>query len=428
MNLKTFLTIAIVCIQFIINAQDQNQAKRFDFGKMWTFENPPKEWFKEAYNFTPDDSWYDDVRKASLRFASWCSASFVSPNGLIMTNHHCSRDVVPALQKEGENFEKNGFYASNLTDERKSEGLFVEQMIRAEDISERILDKMDKAKNDTDRKMFQDSALAQTIREYQLKESWKGLRIQSVTFYSGGKFSLYGYKKYNDIRLVMIPENDLGVFGGESDNFTYPRYTLDCTFWRAYDESGNPLNTSANYFKFKIEGAEENEPVFVVGNPGNTERYRTFKQFEYDRDIRYPSQLEMMKNRYDLMQAEYAKSPNVKLLYEIFGLSNVSKAITGILKSLNTPNLLNRKKSMEDEIRSKTKLKGEDPWLELEKAIQELSKYGAASTLIGASPIKGNTVMLLFTLARYEKALSQPDQAAKLDKIREEIKNYAKNH
>jgi len=231
---------------------------------MWTFEHPPKEWFKEAYNFTPEDKWFDDVRKSSLRFASWCSASFVSPNGLIMTNHHCSRDVVTALQKEGENFEKNGFYAETMAEERKAEGLFVEQLIKVEDISNMVLDRMNQAKDDVERKVMQDSALAQIKRVYETRDDWKGLRIQSVTYYSGGKFSLYGYKKFSDIRLVFIPETDLGYFGGDPDNFTFPRYILDCTFWRAYVELGIPVNSMANHYNFNAKLNKKTEAVYVI--------------------------------------------------------------------------------------------------------------------------------------------------------------------
>ncbi len=428
MNKRILITV-LVFIGFLTlsSAQNSSQPKRFDYGKMWTFEHPPKEWFKEAYNFTPNDNWFDDVRKSALRFASWCSASFVSPNGLIMTNHHCSRDVVTPLQKEGENFDKNGFYAESQADERKAEGLFVEQMIIAVDVSDRILDKMNKAKDDVERKVFQDSAIAQVVREYQSNDAWKGLRVQSVAFYSGGKFSLYGYKKYSDIRLVFIPETDLGYFGGDPDNFTYPRYTLDCTFWRAYDDQGNPINSSANYFKFNIQGAQESEPVFVIGNPGNTERYRTTKQLEYDRDIRFPSQIEMLTNRHRLMQKEYDKNPNVDLQNDIFGLSNSMKAFNGILKGLKTPELMARKKAMEDEIRSKTKLKGEDYWVELEKSFEQLRRYGATMTILGPSAIKGKAVNMIHALARYEKALNAPDQSAQLEKAKAEIKELSKD-
>lgn len=406
---------------------DLSVPKRFDFGKMWTFENPPKAWFKEAYGFAPEDKWFDDVRKSSLRFASWCSASFVSPNGLIMTNHHCSRDVVTALQKEGENFDKNGFYAATQADERKAEGLFVEQLIMVADVSEQVLKQMDKAKDDNQRKVFQDSALAQIKRQYEQMDGWKGLRIQTVTYYSGGRFSLYGYKKYGDIRLVMIPETDLGYFGGDPDNFTYPRYTLDCTFWRAYDENGNPVNSSANYFKFNPEGIKEGEPVFVIGNPGNTERYRTSKQLEYDRDYRYPMQLEMLNNRIKILEKEYAANPNVDLQNDIFGLSNSQKAFSGILGGLRNPDLMARKKAMEDEIRSKTKIKGEDPWNELANATQSLQKHAMVVTLGSPGGIKGNVVNLIHTLGRYEKMMGMPDKATDVEKLKGQIRNLCKD-
>ncbi len=427
MNKRLSFILVLLAFQFILNAQYSNVPQRFDFGKMWTFEHPPKEWFKEAYNFTPEDKWFDDVRKSSLRFASWCSASFVSPDGLIMTNHHCSRDVVTPLQKEGENFEKNGFYAATMSDERKAEGLFVEQLIKVEDISTMVLDRMSQAKDDNDRKVIQDSALAQIKRVYESREDWKNLRIQTVVYYSGGRFSLYGYKKYSDIRLVFIPETDLGYFGGDPDNFTFPRYSLDCTFWRAYDENGKPVDCRANYFRFKSEGAEENEPVFVIGNPGNTERYRTTKQLEYDRDLRFPIQLELLSNRHALMQKEYDKNPNTDLLNEVFGLSNSIKAFTGILNGLKTPELMARKKAMEDDIRSKTKLKGEDYWVELGNAVDHLRKYSAAVSLAGPSSIKGNAVNLMFMLSRYEKALNNPGQSNALDKMRNDIKEMCKD-
>ncbi|NOT37439.1 MAG: S46 family peptidase [Saprospiraceae bacterium] len=423
----SYLFVALFLVSGLSAQDDMSIPKRFDYGKMWTFEYPPKEWFKEAYNFSADDKWFEDVRKSSLRFASWCSASFVSPNGLIMTNHHCSRDVVTALQKEGENFDKNGFYATTLADERRHKDLFVEQLIKVEDISTRMLSIMDRAKDDVQRKQYQDSAMAMIQKEFSAKEEWKSLRIQPVTYYSGGKFSLYGYKKYSDIRLVFIPETDLGYFGGDPDNFTYPRYVLDCTFWRAYDENGNPLNTTENYFKFNPEGIKEGEPVFVIGNPGNTERYRTFKQLEYDRDYRYPMQVEMFTNRINLMQKEYDKNPNVDLQNDIFGLSNSQKAFTGILGGLKNPSLLARKKATEDGIRSKTKIKKEDYWMELEKAVDGLKKYASLATIGGPGGIKGNIVNLIYSLGAYEKALEDPTSVQKLEKLKKEIPELCKD-
>lgn len=154
--------------------------------------------------------------------------------------------------------------------------------------------------------------------------------MQIVNYYSGVKYSLYGYKKFNNIKLVAIPEAEAAFYGGDPDNFTYPRYDMDFTFWRAYDDNDKPVNSSAHYFKFSPEGAQENELVFVVGNPGNTERYRTADQLNFDRNYRYPVMLELFENVLAHMQEDYDKDPNEFKLNEIFGLSNSLKAYSGI--------------------------------------------------------------------------------------------------
>ena len=400
--------IALVLCAFNISAQN-DKPDPFDYGKMWTFENPPKEWFKEAYNFTPEDEWFDDVRKSSLRFATWCSASFVSPSGLIMTNHHCSRDVVGALQKEGENFDKQGFYATNQADERKAEGLFVEQLIQLVDITDEVSALTSATASDSEAVEMRQAALKKVEAQYATKEEWKDLRLQVVTYYSGGKFSLYGYKRFDDIRLVLLPEVDLGFFGGDPDNFTYPRYNLDCTFWRAYDADGNPLNTEANYFKFKAEGAVEGEPVFVVGNPGRTERYRTVAQLEYDRDFRYPMTYRFLKNRNDMMVAEYnemKKDPAKEfeaqsLLNTIASVANGMKAYGGIIKGLNDPELFGRKVGMENYIKSKSP--GITYWDDLDNAYSELNPHGWAITHLSPSGLRGNIFLMMHQLFNYDQ-------------------------
>jgi len=273
-----YLAVLFLAISQLTYAQQASEASPFDFGRMWTFEQPPTEWFNEAYGMDVDQAWFDDVRKSSLKFASWCSASFVSPNGLIMTNHHCSRDVAISVQEGSENFDENGFYAEALGDERRVNEVFVEQLIMVANITDEVLSAKSKADSDGHAMELEQKALAEIKERYQAKKEWKDLRLQTVSFYSGGKYSLYGYKKFTDVRLVLIPENDLGFYGGDPDNFTFPRYNLDCTFWRAYDEDGKPLDTSDNYYKFNIDGVQEGTPVFVVGNPGRTERYRTTAQ------------------------------------------------------------------------------------------------------------------------------------------------------
>ena len=175
---------------------------------------------------------------------------------------------------------------------------------------------------DAERQTKTQEAITAINKEYTSKPGWEGLRLQNVPFYSGAKYSLYGYKRYTDVRLVFMPEAQLGFFGGDPDNFTYPRYNLDCTFWRVYDDAGQPLNTSGNYFKFNTDGIQENTPVFVIGNPGSTERYRTVAQLEFDRDYRYPIDIEFYANRIKVLEAEYAKNPSDDLMNEIFGLAN----------------------------------------------------------------------------------------------------------
>jgi hypothetical protein len=327
-----------------------------------------------------------------------------------MTNHHCSRDVVGPLQQEGENFDKQGFYAENLSDERKADGLFVEQLIMTLDITEEM----------------KSTSEEELLDKYQDATGWEGLRLQVVTYYSGGKYSLYGYKRFDDIRLVWIPEVDLGFFGGDPDNFTYPRYNLDCTLWRAYDENGLPLNSSGNYLEFNIKGPSVDEPVFVVGNPGNTERYRTIAQLEYDRDFRYPMTHRFLTNRNDLLVEKYnelLKDPAKEfeaqeLLNQIANVANGMKAYGGIVKGLNNPELFNRKKVMEEYIRSKSE--NEVYWEDLEKAYAKLRPHGWAVSHLSPNPMRGNVTMMINQIYKFEQGLL--DESLTEEKI-EDFKN-----
>lgn len=408
------LLALLLLMPFVTTAQEE-QPDPFDFGKMWTFENPPVEWFKEAYDFDPGEDWFDDVRKSSLRFATWCSASFVSPDGLIMTNHHCSRDVVGELQGEGENFDKQGFYAATLADERKAEGLFVEQLIQVADITDAVQAEDSMAETEADKMAKRQAKIEEIQAEYSEKEGWEDLRLQVVTYYSGGKYSLYGYKRFDDIRLVLIPELDLGFYGGDPDNFTYPRYNLDATFWRAYGEDGKPVNTSDHHLPFNPAGAVEGEPVFVVGNPGRTERYRTVAQLKYDRHYRYPFTYRFLKNRNDMMVKEYdmmKDDPEKEfeaqaLLNTIASVANGMKAYGGIVGGLNDEKLFSRKVEMENYIREQSS--DVTYWDDLEKAYQSLNPHGWAITHLSPSGLRGDILVLLHQLYSYEE-MEQADE------------------
>lgn len=404
MKFKFILKNALVLCLLVQTAFVFGQVKDpspFDYGRMWTFENPPKDWLKEAYDFEPEDEWFDFVRKSSLRFASWCSASFVSPDGLIMTNHHCSRDEGIKAQQGTENFDNNGFYANALSDERKIEGLYVEQMIMAKDITDEVMK----------------SSVEEVEAKYAEMKGWEGLRLQVVGFYSGIKYSIYGYKRFDDIRLVCMPENSIGFYGGDPDNFTYPRYNLDFTFWRAYGEDGKPLDTSDNYLKFNKDGAVEGEAVFVVGNPGRTERYRSAAQLDYDRNHRYNQTLDFMTNRINMMREEYnmiKDDPNKvpqsqELLGTITSLANGQKAYTGILKGLNDPNLYGRKVAMEELVKSKSA--DQSPWTNLEKEYEKLTPHAWAINNLGQSGLRGSALTVLHQVDEIEAMI-----ADKMDK------------
>lgn len=394
-----------------------------DFGKMWTFENPPKEWFKEAYNYDLSQEWFDEGRESALRFASWCSASFVSPNGLVMTNHHCSQPVVSDLQKEGENFDKQGFYASTLSDERRNPELFVEQLIRVADVTEKIKGILDNLAAGEDKLTKQQEAFTLIQKDYSNNPEWKNLRTQVVTYYSGGKYSLYGYKRYDDVRLVFIPEQEVAFFGGDPDNFTYPRYNLDVTFWRVYDENGTPLNTSGNYFKFNTDGIKESTPVFVIGNPGSTERYRTISQLEYDRDYRYPSDIEFYTNRMKLLEAKYALSPDDDTKNTIFSLSNSLKAIKGAMNGLNDPALFSRKVKMEQKIRANAT--GKTYWNDMQAYYNVLSKHGPELRFLAPTPLSGDILPLMYTIHEYTSLATKDPESLELEGLEKKMMELA---
>ena len=329
---------------------DTVKAGKFDNGKMWTFEYPPMDYFSQAYNFEPDEAWFEHVRMSALRFANYCSASFVSADGLVMTNHHCARQSITQVTQEGEDLNANGFIAQTLQDERPIPGLYVDQLVLFQDVTDEVIDEINKGTTDEERAKFEKDVISK-IEEREAAAT--GLEVAITPLYNGGKYSLYGYKRYTDVRLVLAPEDQLGFFGGDPDNFTYPRFNLDCSFFRVYDENGDPLKTE-NFFKWSTNGAAVGEPVFVVGNPGNTDRLNTVAQLEYARDIQFPRTLSLLTNLSDMYKEMLKKDPSRRLELQdmIFSFDNSIKAYDGILDGLRDPVLMQRKKDFEKTFRA----------------------------------------------------------------------------
>jgi hypothetical protein len=329
---------------------DTIKAGKFDNGKMWTFEYPPMDYFSQVYGFNPDETWFEHIRMSALRFANYCSASFVSEDGLVMTNHHCARQSVTQVNKEGEDLHATGFVAATLEDERPVPGLYVDQLVLFKDVTDEVIDAINEGKTDEEKAKIENEIISK-IEERVAGET--GLEVAITPLYNGGKFSLYGYKRYTDVRLVFAPEEQIAFFGGDPDNFTYPRFNLDCSFFRVYDTTGTPLKTS-NYFKWSQNGAAVGEPVFVVGNPGNTDRLNTVAQLEYARDIQYPRTINLLTNLSNMYKEMLKKDPSKKaeLQDRIFGFDNSIKAISGILEGLRNPILMQRKRDFEKTFRA----------------------------------------------------------------------------
>ena len=333
---------------------DTVKAQKFDTGKMWTFDTPPVDYWTKTYNFTATQEWLDKARLASIRFASWCSSSFVSEDGLIMTNHHCVDQVLETFQKPGEDLAKTGFFAPTLADERKImyqtpqglQPLYVDQLIKIEDVTKPIVDAVNAAKTPDERAAAKSGKTKELLDKYKAENP--GLKCQLVQLYNGGKYSIYIYKTYKDVRAVYMNERDMGLYGGDYDNFTYPRYDADFAFVRVYDDNGKPLKTK-NFFKMSETGPQSGEPLFVTGNPGTTYRLKTVAQLEYFRDISYANVVASLKGQVKILFELAALYPNKAEEYnnQAFFAGNSAKSLGGALDGLRDPQFIARKKDFE---------------------------------------------------------------------------------
>lgn len=252
---------------------------------MWTFNNFPGEKVQASYGFTPSADWLKQVRLSSVRLGNGCSGSFVSKDGLILTNHHCVHGCVQQLSTKRSDLVENGFFAKRTQDELRCPGLEVSQLVEMHDVTERVQaatkDKTGEAYTDARRAVIADI-------EQACAKSDK-VRCDVVSLYQGGRFELYTYRRYQDVRLVFAPEVGVAFFGGDPDNFNFPRYNLDFGFLRAFDE-GQPAPTE-NYLAWSRAGPEEGALTFVSGHPGSTQRLLTVAQFAYQRDVALPERL-----------------------------------------------------------------------------------------------------------------------------------------
>jgi hypothetical protein len=317
---------------------------------MWTFDNMPLKQLKAKYNFTPTQAWLDHLRLSSVRLNDGGSGSFVSSDGLLLTNHHVARGQLQKNSTADHDYLLNGFYAVTPDQEMKSPDLEVDVLVAMQDVTARVQGAAKGIADDAKALKARESEIAAIEKEGTDKT---GLRSDIVSFYQGGEYWLYQYKAYTDVRLVFAPEQQAAFFGGDPDNFTYPRYDLDMALFRVYD-NGKPLHTD-NFLKWSAKGAAPGELVFISGHPGSTERDDTVSELLYQRDIVGPAVTEYLERRIATAQAFAAQGPEQARLVGslIFGLQNSLKVYIGRKEALADPAILAKKQAEEADFRAK---------------------------------------------------------------------------
>ena len=314
---------------------------------MWLFNDVPAQYLKTQYDFEPDDAWIRHVMLSSVRFNSGGSASFVSSTGLVLTNHHVASDTLQKISTPEKNYMLNGFLAATRAEEVPAPDLELNQLVSIEDVTQRVNAAVTSGMSTSDAFRARRAVMAQIEKE-SLDQT--GLRSDVVTLYGGAKYHLYRYKKYTDVRLVWAPETRIAFFGGDPDNFEYPRYCLDVALFRVY-EDGQPARIE-HFLKMSAHGAADGELVFVSGNPGRTQRMFTLDALKYLRDRRLPFVLDHLRRQEVLLQQySYEGEEQQRRAHDdLFGVQNSRKAYTGMLQGLQQPAFLAAKAAREEQL------------------------------------------------------------------------------
>ena len=364
---------------------------------MWLFNDLPVEHLEKTYGFKPTPEWSDRLMKSCVRFNVGGSASFISSNGLVLTNHHVGADTLYKLSTEENNYYKDGFLAKSFEDELKAPDLELNQLVNIKDVTAEVNAAV-KADMEAGEAAKARRAAIEAIQKKATDAS--GLRSDVVTLYGGGRYHLYQFKKFTDVRLVWSPESAIAFFGGDADNFEYPRFCLDACIFRVY-EDGKPAKIE-NFLKWSDGGAGDNELTFVAGNPGRTSRIYTVAALKHQRDVRLPYIMDFIRRREVLLQqfSLEGKEQARIALDNLFGFQNARKARNGMLQGLQDPNVMAAKEKAEAELLAKINA---DP---------KLKKYATAFDKIAdvqkkKAELQGTGVGLNTTLFGYAETLVQ---------------------
>lgn len=342
---------------------------------MWTFDNFPSKTVGSKYGFAPSQEWLNHVRAASLRIAGGCSASFISPHGLVMTNFHCVVDCVKSLSSSQQNFVESGFAAQTAADEKKCPAYELNQLTEIRDVT----DDVHKALTGKTGEAANAALRAETAKLQQSCGSDLSIRCDLVSLYHGGIYDLYRYKRYSDVRLVFAPEFEAAFFGGDPDNFNFPRFDYDIGVLRAY-ENDQPVANN-DYLRWSKNGSKEGQLVFVSGNPGGTSRELTISQLEFERGKMYPGLMPVLAEYRGLLEQFIATGPEQarEANESLFGIANFFKAMQGQQQALMDPQFFNSKvneeKRLRDAVAAHSKLAAAvSAWNDLERVQVERAK------------------------------------------------------
>ena len=364
---------------------------------MWLLTNPPVQALRDKHSFTPTPAWLEHVQKSSVRFNSGGSGSFASADGLVVTNHHVGADAIYKLSTKEKDFLKAGFYARTRAEELKCVDLELNVLMSIEDVTGRVT-----AAVRPEMSAAEALVARNTVRAAIEKESLDqaGLRSDVVMLYQGAQYHLYRYQRYTDVRLVFAPEEQAAFFGGDPDNFEFPRFNLDVAIFRAY-ENGAPVKVN-HFLKWNPAGTREGDLVFLTGHPGSTQRLITLAELESARDIQVPGSLRWLKSREVLLNSFAKSSPESarRAQDEIRGIENSRKVFDGRIAGLLDPELLAAKQADEQALR---RFAQDHP---ASGASEAWAKISAAQEMIALNALTANFVESyqfnsdLFSIAR----------------------------
>ena len=380
---------------------------------MWLFSDPPRQLLKAKHDFDVAEPWLHHLMRSAVRFNSGGSGSFVSADGLVMTNHHVGADALQKLSTQDRDLLTAGFHAKTPGEELRCVDLELNVLVNIEDVTDRVNAAV---------KPGADPAAAQTARRSVMnaieQESLErtGLRSDVVTLYQGGRYHLYRSKKYTDVRLVFAPERDVAYFGGDPDNFEYPRYDLDVCFVRAY-EDGKPARPE-HHLAWSTAGAADGELVFVAGHPGETRRLNTADHLRFLRDQVVPRSLDVIRRREVLLRTYSEEGPEHarRAQDELFGYQNSRKAILGGLAGLQDPTLIAAKRAEQEKLRAAAGAIDPDPWEQVRAAVAAHDRMYHDHDLIEGGTAFNST---LFGIARTLVRLADETAKPNADRLRE---------